>query len=152
MTRRLIPLSISAALTVAAAQPAPASWSGQTLARATFVIQAPQIQGNANVVNADQRRGILEAMKRDSAGALKRRYPGATISSDPAAAGAIRVTPVLVAPAALLPWNKLSAQWQFVMPEGGNVVLKQDFGVLTLWQKQAEAANYMYDVLAQRLP
>lgn len=153
-TLTLLPaaLLLTAGLQGASAQTTPANWTSATLASATFVILDPQIQGNPNAVSAQQRQGVLEAMKRDSAGAIKRRYPNAVIATDPAAPGAVQVKPVLVTPSVLAPWTKLTAQLEFRMPAGNNVILKQDFGVLTLWQKQAEAANYMYDVLAQRLP
>ncbi|GHG14639.1 hypothetical protein [Deinococcus indicus] len=145
-------LLLAAALPVGNAQAGPAGWNGAALSSATYVILAPQIQGNPNAVSAQQRQGVLEAMQRDSAGAIKRRYPNAVIATDPATPGAVQVRPVLVTPSVLAPWNKLTAQLEFRLPAGNNVIVKQDFGVLTLWQKQAEAANYMYDVLAQRLP
>lgn len=152
--RTLLPaaLLLAVGLQAGSAQSVPVNWNGTSLSSATYVILAPQIQGNPGAVNAQQRQGVLEAMKRDSAGAIKRRYPNAVIATDPATPGAVQVRPVLVTPSVLAPWNKLTAQLEFRMPAGNNVILKQDFGVLTLWQKQAEAANYMYDVLAQRLP
>lgn len=151
--RILLPaaLLLAAGLQVGGAQSVPVNW-GSSLSSATYVILDPQIQGNPNAVSAQQRQGVLEAMKRDSAGAIKRRYPKAVIATDPATPGAVQVRPVLVTPSVLAPWNKLTAQLEFRMPAGNNMILKQDFGVLTLWQKQSEAANYMYDVLAQRLP
>ena len=152
--RILLPaaLLVAAGLQMGGAQSVPVNWNGSSLSSATYVILDPQIQGNPNAVSAQQRQGVLEAMKRDSAGAIKRRYPNAVIATDPATPGAVQVRPVLVTPSVLAPWNKLTAQLEFRLPAGNNVILKQDFGVLTLWQKQAEAANYMYDVLAQRLP
>ncbi|WP_230289848.1 hypothetical protein [Deinococcus sp. 14RED07] len=151
--RILLPaaLLLAAGLQVGGAQSVPVNW-GSSLSSATYVILDPQIQGNPNAVSVQQRQGVLEAMKRDSAGAIKRRYPNAVIATDSATPGAVQVRPVLVTPSVLAPWNKLTAQLEFRMPAGNNVILKQDFGVLTLWQKQSEAANYMYDVLAQRLP
>lgn len=152
--RILLPaaLLVAAGLQMGGAQSVPVNWNGSSLSSATYVILDPQIQGNPNAVSAQQRQGVLEAMKRDSAGAIKRRYPNAVIATDPSTPGAVQVRPVLVTPSVLAPWNKLTAQLEFRLPAGNNVILKQDFGVLTLWQKQAEAANYMYDVLAQRLP
>jgi hypothetical protein len=142
--------------TLAAAQAAqgwPAGWTGERLSTATYVILDPQMQGHPDLLGSAQRQGILDAMRRDSARALKRRYPGATI----AAAGAtvpdgIRVTPVLITPGALLPWLKLTAQLEFALPGGQRVVLGEQFGLLVLWQKQADAANYLYDRLARKLP
>ncbi|WP_246580493.1 hypothetical protein [Deinococcus aestuarii] len=132
-------------------QPAPA-WSARTLSTATYVILDPRLEGNPNVLDAGQRAGVLGAMRRDAASAIKRRYPGATVAADPGTPGAIRVTPVLVAPGALVPWAKLSARLVFDLPGGERVSLDDSFGLLTLWQQQAEAANYIYGELIKRLP
>lgn len=125
----------------AQAAPLSALWSAPTLAAATYVILEPRIEGNPNLVTGEQRAGILAAMKRDSAGAIKRHYPKATIVDDPQTPGAIKVTPVLVTPAALLPWAKLTASLHFDLG-GQRVTLNDEFGLLTLWQQQADAANY----------
>ncbi|ALW89524.1 hypothetical protein GCM10008956_16580 [Deinococcus arenae] len=138
------------ALGVAAAQPAP-TLSPQRMATATYVILDPVIEGNQNLVNADQRRSILEAMKRDSGGALKRRYPQATIAAGPTA-NAIQVRPVFVAPSALVPWNKLGARLELQMPEGQKYSVSDSFGISVLLRYRAEFVNYMYDQLATRLP
>ncbi|UBV43145.1 hypothetical protein LAJ19_02675 [Deinococcus taeanensis] len=135
----------------AAAQAAPASWTAQRLSTATYVILDPVIEGNQKLVSADQRRSILDAMVRDSGGALKRRYPQATISAGPSAR-AIQVRPVFVAPSALVPWNKLGARLEFSTPDGQKVTLSESFGISVLLRYRAEFVNYMYDQLAQRLP
>ncbi|WP_102125011.1 hypothetical protein [Deinococcus planocerae] len=143
---------LSAALAgTAPAQPGPA-WNAARLSTATYVILDPRIEGNPNVLNPEQRAGILGAMRRDTGGAIKRRYPGATVAADPATPGAVRVTPVLVAPGALVPWAKLSARLDFDLPGGERVSLNDSFGLLVLWQYQAEAANYVYGELVKRLP
>ncbi|MBB5233150.1 hypothetical protein [Deinococcus budaensis] len=129
-----------------------AAWNAQTLANAKYVILPARIEGNANLVSAEQRAGILGAMQRDSGGAIKRRYPGATILTDPQTPGAIRVTPILVAPGALLPWAKLTARLHFDLAGGQRVSVQDQFGLITLWQHQAEAANYLYNELAKKLP
>lgn len=133
-------------------QPPRAIWAASTLASAKYVILDPRIEGNPNIVSGEQRAGILAAMKRDSAGAIKRRYPSATIVTDPQTPGAVRVTPVLVTPRALVPWAKLTARLQFDLGGGQQVVLDDQFGLLTLWQQQAQAANFLYDELVKRLP
>lgn len=129
-----------------------ANWNSARLSSATYVILDPQMLGNPNLVSDSDRGSVLDAMRRDSAGALKRRYPGATISRDLNDAQAIRVTPILVTPGSLLPWLKLTARLDFALPEGNRVTVVQDFGMWTVWQHQAEAANYVYDQLALRLP
>ncbi|WP_081909036.1 hypothetical protein [Deinococcus sp. YIM 77859] len=136
-----------------AAAPTPApSWSAAVLARATYVILPPRIEGNVNLVTGEQRTAILEAMRRDSARAIKRRYPQATIATDPQTPDAVKVTPVLTAPQALVPWAKLTAHLYFDLGDGQRVAVNDQFGLLTLWQQQADAANYVYDRLAQKLP
>lgn len=162
MLLRQLRLSLAALLLGLTAAPAgaaapTATWSADRLSRAQYVILAPRIEGDPKILKGEQWAGILGAMRRDSGGAIKRRYPGATIltgESDPGggAAGAIRVTPVLVAPSALVPWAKVSARLDFDLPAGGRVSLNDSFGLLTLWQQQGEAANYVYDALARRLP
>ncbi|GAA5512033.1 hypothetical protein Dcar01_00747 [Deinococcus carri] len=129
-----------------------AAWSAPTLANATYVILDPRIEGNPNIISGDQRTGILAAMKRDSAGAIKRHYPNAIIADNPQTPGAIKVTPVLQTPNALVPWAKLTAALHFDLASGQRVTLNDQFGLLTLWQHQAEAANFLYDQLAKRLP
>lgn len=130
----------------------PAAWTKERLSTATYVILEPQMQGNPNLLNPTQREGILRAMKNDSGAAIKRRYPQAVIAAAGGAATAIQVRPVLVTPGALVPWAKLTARLEFTLPEGQNVVLVDQFGLLVLWQHQHDAANYLYDQLAQRLP
>ncbi|WP_027461301.1 hypothetical protein [Deinococcus murrayi] len=142
---------LAAPLAPARAQAATA-WSAQSLATARFVILPPQIQGNPNLISAEQQAALLAAMSRDSAGALKRRYPGASIVADARAPGVIKVSPVLVAPNALVPWAKLTARLDFELPEGQRVTVQDHFGLLTLWQQQHEAANFVYDQLVRRLP
>lgn len=132
--------------------PIPASWSNTTLATATYVILEPKLEGNTKLISQEQQIGILKAMKTDSAGAIKRRYPAAQFATDPGLSGVIRVTPSLVAPSALVPWAKLNARLDLDLPDGNRVSLLDSFSVLTLWQQGWNAANYAYDRLAQRLP
>jgi hypothetical protein len=135
----------------AAAQPATGAWNAQRLSNATYVILDPVIEGNQNLVSAEQRQSILAAMRRDSGGALKRRYPQATITATPSA-NAIQVRPVFVAPNALVPWNKLGARMEFQAPGGQRMTVSDTFGISVLLRYRAEFVNYMYDQLATRLP
>jgi hypothetical protein len=155
MHRRLNAAALAALLATPAQAGAPtptATWSAETLSRAQYLILDPRIEGNPGVVNDEQRAGILSAMRRDSGEAIRRRYPQATIVTGAEMPGAIRVTPVLVAPGTLVPWAKLSARLDFDLPDGGRVSLNDTFGLLILWQHQAEAATYVYGELAKRLP
>ena len=55
-------------------------------------------------------------------------------------------------PGSLVPWAKLTARLDFDLPAGRRVTLQDQFGLLTLWQHQHDAANFLYDQLVQRLP
>lgn len=147
-------LAAGTALPALAQQTAPGgdAWSARTLSGAKYLILAPRIEGNPEIVNDQQRAGILAAMKRDSAGAIKRRYPNASIVTNPQTPGVIKVTPILETPGALLPWAKLTARLNFDLGSGQRVSLHDQFGLMTLWKHQAEAANYLYNELAKKLP
>ncbi|MFC6667077.1 hypothetical protein ACFP9V_18305 [Deinococcus radiopugnans] len=110
----LSPLVLSAHAQTPAA-PLPTDWSSARLSSATYVILDPQLVG-PNLLGGSDQTSVLAAMRRDAGGALKRRYPGATISRDAASPQAIRVTPVLQTPGALLPWLKLTARLDFALP------------------------------------
>ncbi|UQN06404.1 hypothetical protein [Deinococcus sp. QL22] len=128
------------------------TWSNTGLSSATYVILEPRVEGNINLVGADQRKSILEAMKRDSAGAISRRYPAAKIATDAATPGAIRVTPTFIAPRSLVPWAKLGGRLDFELPNGQKMSAREDFGISILLQKRSEFVNYMYDTVAKQLP
>ncbi|MFC4427517.1 hypothetical protein [Deinococcus navajonensis] len=145
-------LALTVAVSASAQQNVPASWNAQRLSAATYVILDPEIQGNPNLITGEQRAGVLRAMRKDSGDAIKRRYPNATITTDASAPNVIRVSPVLVAPAALLPWSKLTARLTFALPEGSRVVMNEQHTLLTVWQHQTDAANFVFDRLAQKLP
>lgn len=168
MTRLLPPTALLTALALsvpaalpgagAAAPAAPAASAAADLmtrarlAQATYVIQAPEIRGNPNLLNGEQRETILRAMKTDSGAAIKRRYPQATVTTDETAPNAIRVTPILITPGALLPWLSMGAQLQLDFPEGRRVILSESHSVLTVYQHQADAANFVFDSLSKKLP
>lgn len=137
--------------------PADAVWSAAALARARYVILPPRIEGNASIINDEQRARFLVEMRRTSELALKRRYPNATVLPDAQAPEAqapdvVRVTPVVVAPTSLTPWAKLSASLQFELGGGGRAEVKNEFGLLTLWQHQDHFMEYLYGEVAARLP
>lgn len=135
--------------------PAPALATPLThagLQDATFVVLPPVIQGGNALVSGDQRSAILSAMSRDSAGAISRRYPGARFAADANLPGAVRVTPLLVAPGALLPWANFAAQLTLQSPGQPDLTLQQQFNVWTIYTHRAEAANFMFDQLARQLP
>ena len=131
--------------------PAAAEWNNQTLSSASYAIGEPVWEGSTSLVSTEQRAGIVTALRHDSEGALKRRYPQAKFV--PAGTpGAVQVTPAIVAPGALVPWAKMTVRLDLELPGGARTSLSESFGLLTLWQQGAEAANYAFDVLAKRLP
>lgn len=133
------------------AQTAPAGWTNAALASATYAVQEPVWEGGAALVSEEQRQGILRAMKNDSGQAIVRRYPAARLV-EAGAAGAVRATPVIVAPNALLPWSTLGVRLDLELPGGAKVSLRENFGLLTLWQQGPEAANFAFNQLVRQLP
>lgn len=155
MKSNLTPKLLVSALalgSIASAQPSlPASWNS-TLSSGTYVILAPQLTDSANVLSADQKKGILDALSRDSQGAIARRYPNAKFVTDPATPNVIKVTPSLTAPTALVPWGKVGTRLDVQLPDGNTVALVDSFSVMTLWQQSWNAANYAFDRLAKQMP
>ena len=151
LTTLMVSAQAQTPATHAPAGPLSTAWNKARLSTATFVILDPQMVG-PNLLGGSDQTSVLAAMRRDAAGALKRRYPGATIGKDMASPQAIRVTPVLQTPGALLPWLKLTARLDFALPEGERISVEQEFTLWSVYQHQAEAANFVYDQLAQRLP
>ena len=136
----------------ASAQALSSDWDNVNPATATYVILAPRVNGNRSLVSAGDYNTVLRALVNDSAGAIKRRYPNATIGTDAKAAGAVLVTPVLNAPSALVPWAKLSVAMNLRLPSGQTLNLSRGFGVLEVYNHRADAANYMFDELTKQLP
>ena len=131
--------------------PGSALWTQATLQAATYVVLPATLEGNAKLLNADQQKIILDAMQRDSQNALHRKYPAASFAGDPNLPGVIVVHPVWTVPASLLPWNSFQARLE--LNQGGNrAVVADSFGVLDVWQHQADAANYVFDRVAKKLP
>ena len=147
----LVPLLGGAALARGPA-PLPSGWTHEAMAQATYLILPPQVQGNQNLISAEQRQGVLRALRKDSGDAILRRYPKGRVIHEGAATGAVRVTPVLTSPAALVPWAKLSVSLTFDLPDGGQMVMNEPFGLMTLVQRGPDAANYAFDQIARRLP
>lgn len=129
----------------------PAQWTRARLEGASYTLSAPRWEGKTGLVSAEQEKAILEALSRDAAGALTRRYPGAKVLSAPAE-GAILVTPVLLAPDSLLPWSPMGVRLDFALPSGEKVSLREGFTVMALYQHGIQAANFAYDQVAKRLP
>lgn len=153
MKKNLVPTALLLTLgSLATAQGnTPASWTNAQLAPATYYVKDAVVKGNTSLVNAEQMQTILSAMKRDTQGALKRRYPQATITTDANTPGAISVQPTLNAPANLLPWSKLSVQYDLNLPDG-QVTLLDSFSVMELYSHRQEAMNYAADRLTAKLP
>ena len=145
------PTTAQPAATQPAANQTAAPWTQATLQAATYVVLPATLEGNAGLLSADQQKTVLDAMQRDSRNALHRRYPAATFAADPAAPGVIVVHPVWTVPGSLLPWNSFEARLE--LSQGASRALVQDrFGVLEVWQHQADAANYVFDRVVGKLP
>lgn len=124
----------------------------ERLQTATYVILPPVIQGNASLIGGSDMKEVLGAMSRDSQGALQRRYPGAHFTTDANVPNVVRVTPQMQAPSALVPWANVGARWVLQSQGSPDLVLQQDFSLWTVYLHRAEAANFVFDQLAQRLP
>lgn len=153
----VLALSLPAAPALAAAPPAAQATSpaarAERLSRATYVILAPEVQGNKSLISGDQFSSLIVALRNDSGAAIKRRYPGAAIVTDPNTPGAVRVTPVLFAPSALVPWATMGAQLRLDFPEGGRLVVNGDrLSVLSVYGHASDAANFLFDGVARKLP
>ena len=146
------PASLAAPAAVTQPTPLTGPLGRDRLQGATFVILTPVIQGNFSLVGGSDQAAIVAAMMRDSAGALKRHYPNAKFASDPALPGAVRVTPQMLAPSALVPWATIGARWVIQAQGAPDLVLHQNFSLWTVYLHRAEAANFVFDQLAQRLP
>ncbi|WP_261663732.1 hypothetical protein [Deinococcus sp. Marseille-Q6407] len=152
MKKTLSAVALATLTVLPAAHAQGSSWGNINPATATYVILNPQVNGNRSLVSAGDYQTVVKALANDSAGALKRRYPGATITTNANTPGAIQVTPVLNAPGALLPWAKFSAAMNLKLPSGRSVNVAQNFGVLEVYNHRADAANYIFDQLAKQLP
>ncbi|WP_425145330.1 hypothetical protein [Deinococcus sp.] len=153
-TRSLVPaalLTLSLAQAQTPPAPIPAVWTQASLQAATYVVTPAALEGNAGLLKADQQKIVLDAMQRDSQNALKRKYPAAQFSTDAAAPGVIVVHPVWMVPGSLLPWNSFQARLE--LNRGAErAVVSDTFGVLEVWQHQADAANYVFDRVVAKLP
>lgn len=126
--------------------------SRERLQTATYIILPPVVQGNASLIGGSDMQAVLGAMSRDSQGALHRRYPSARFTTDANLPGVVRVTPQMQAPGALVPWANIGARWVFQAQGTPDLVLQQNFSLWTVYLHRADAANFVFDQLAQRLP
>jgi hypothetical protein len=126
-------------------------WTQASLQGATFVVLAPTLDGRVALLSPDQQKSVLEAMQRDVQAAVLKKYPAATFVTDAATPGIITLHPVLTVPDALLPWSNFQARIE-LSQSGQNAVIKDTFGVFEVYQHQADAANYVFGKLAQKLP
>lgn len=149
----VLPLTLLPALGTALAQ-TPPSWNNATLSTATYVVLEARVEGNPSIVSQEQLNSVLAAVKRDTAGAIKRRYPAATIAEPGPTGtvpGAIVVQPTFTTPANLLPWSKMSLRYDLTLPDG-TVALVNTFTVLELYQRSWDAMNYAGDRTLAQLP
>lgn len=151
MKKTLLSLTGLTLLSPALAQALPASWNASALSTSTYVVLDAKVIGNTALVSQDQMNSILAAIKRDSAGAIKRKYPNAKIANDIATPNAILVQPTLTAPSALVPWAKMSLRYDLTLPDG-SVALVDNFSVMEVYRHSWNAMNYVGDRMIGRMP
>ena len=143
-----------AATTPGTAAPVPAAnpaqlWTQVSLQAATYVVLPPTLDGNLGLLSPDQQKSVLAAMGRDLQGAMLRKYPAARFVTDAATPGVIALHPVLTVPGSF--FGSFQAKLE-LSQSGSNAVVQSTFGVLEVYAHQADAANYVFDRLAVKLP
>lgn len=151
MKKALLTLTALTLASPALAQTLPGSWNASTLSTATYVVLDARVVGNTALVSQQQMNDILAAIKRDSAGAIQRKYPNAKIATDPSTPNAIRVQPTFTAPSALVPWAKMGLRYDLALPDG-NVALNDTFSVMEVYRHSWNAMNYVGDRLIAKMP
>lgn len=129
----------------------PSNWTHADLQAATYVVLAPSLEGTPGTLSADQQKSVLVAMQHDLQGAVLRKYPTARFVTDASTPGVITLRPVLTVPGSLWPWNNFQARVEMGQ-NGGKAVVQDNFGVLEVYNHQADAANYLFDRLVGKLP
>jgi hypothetical protein len=129
----------------------PSSWTHADLQAATYVVLAPSLEGTPGTLSADQQKIVLVAMKHDLQGAVLRKYPTARFVTDASTPGVITLRPVVTVPGSLWPWNNFQARVEMGQ-NGGKAVVQDNFGVLEVYNHQADAVNYLFDRLVGKLP
>ena len=142
------------ATTPGMAAPVPAAdpaqlWTHTSLQAATYVVLPPTLNGNLGLLSPDQQKSVLAAMGRDLQGAMLRKYPAAHFVTDVATPGVIALHPVLTVPGSF--FGSFQAKLE-LSRSGSNAVVQSTFGVLEVYAHQADAANYVFDRLAVKLP
>ncbi|ADV67176.1 hypothetical protein [Deinococcus maricopensis] len=158
MSRRFLSLMLPALLgfagpATAQTDPAPITLTKASLSGARFVVLPARVEGDTNVVSSVQLQQAVAAINRNLPVSLKGRYPGATITTDVNDAGAVRVTPVLVAPKALNIFNQLDARLELQMPgDARTYVVKRSYGLLSLVTAGGNADMVVLNGLTTQLP
>ncbi len=124
-------------------------WTQASLKAATYVVLPPTLDGNLGLLSPDQQTSVLAAMGRDLQGAMLRKYPAARFVTDAATPGVIALHPVLTVPGSF--FGSFQAKLE-LSQKGSNAVVQSTFGVLEVYAHQADAANYVFDRLAVKLP
>lgn len=151
MKKTFFSLTALTLLGSALAQGVPVSWNNSTLSTATYVVLDAKVIGNTALVSQEQMNGILAAIKRDSAGAIQRKYPNAKIATDPSTPGAIKVQPTFTTPSALVPWAKMSLRYDLTLSDG-TVALNDTFSVMEVYRHSWNAMNYVGDRMISKMP
>lgn len=136
--------------TSASAQAA-AGWTQANLQSGTYVVLPPTIEGNVNLLGADQKQMVVTALQHDLQGAIQRKYPNAKFVTDPATPGVITLRPSATMPGALVPWESFQVRVDLKRAQN-SAVLQDRFGVWDVYTHRADAFNYIYDKLVAKLP
>lgn len=150
----IAPIFTSASANAPAAPEVRSLWNNTKLSAANYLVTKAQVYGSPSTVSSQEVQTILKAMQNDAAAAIKRRYPQATVVGATAnvANDVVKLTPVLIVPNGLWPWSSVEVRMLFLLQNGQRVNLTKHFGVLELWNKSYDAANYAFDQMTQQLP
>lgn len=120
------------------------SASASVLDAPSFAVQPGRIEGNAGLIGAADQETVLRALVNDFSTELKAIRPSAGLTTAAPSENDVAVTPILIAPDALLPWSKVSAALEFRHPDGRTERFVRSYGLLEVYNHRDKAANYLF--------
>ncbi len=142
----------ASALAQDAALPSPAAVARAVpISQAAFALAPVQFEGHPEVLTDEQRASLAQAMTDAFPAALARRYPLARVAP-PEDASAVRVTPVVVVPASLSPFESAVLRLEVRLPQGETRRFEQRFSLVQLWLAQQDAGRVAWDGALAALP
>lgn len=160
MRRPLPPLALCALLGLSgaghaqelpASPPAAQEEASFPLAQAAIRLEPLRFEGHPEVLSDAQRAGLEQAVAQGFPDALARRYPQARVAG-PDDAGALSLSPVIVVPASLSPFESATFRLDLRSPQGQTVQAESRFNLLSLWLAQAAALPLVWDGTLAALP